>query len=273
MKIKTIPFLLIPLFSVSMAQYTVIYPMSNVNFVNTAKWKPADPVTSEWHVSGDYYDCKSELPATDSIDNGQEFQQTIAGCSQDSTRTVQQREQNLDTLEYRNVGNVVTETKTDTDVSYTKTAYGTGANESYTITYGAGAIVNSVNKFVGAYARSNTNVDIGVKSMNSDNQRVLIYFSNSSGTTCKVNFGVTEEKGWTPSTKTNLQTALAFVNKYKYLDFYNADHSLAKRYAITGAGNTTNGDGAYKSLSITCSEFNLWYSNPALYSKAVLNTL
>lgn len=273
MKIKTIPFLLIPLFSVSMAQYTVIYPVSNINFVNAVKWNTAEPVTSEWVVSGDYYDCKSELPASNTIDNGQEFQQTLSGCSQDSTRTVQQREQNPDTLAYRNVGEAITETKTDANVYYTKTSYGTGANESYTITYGAGTIVNSVNKFVGAYARSNLSIDIGTKSMNSDNQRVLIYLSNASGTTCKLNFGVTEEKGWTPSTKTNLQTALAFVNKYKYLDFYNADRSLAKRYNITAAGNTTNGDGAYKSLSIPCAEFNIWYNAPTLYSKAVLNTL
>lgn len=273
MKIKKIPFLLLPLFPVSMAEYTVIYPVSNIKFVNESQWVVTEPLISEWVGSGEYYDCSSELPASNTIDNGKEFEQKLSGCSQDMTRTVQNRERNKDTGDYKNVGTAITETKTDTGLSYTKTSYGTGANESYTISYGAGTIVNSVNKFVGSYARSNLSIDIGTKSTNSDGQRVLIYLSNASGTTCKVNFGVTESRGWTPNTTTNLKTALAFVNKYKYLDFYNADNSLGKRYNISAAGNTTNGDGAYKSLSIPCTEFNVWYNAPTMYSKAVLNTL
>lgn len=273
MKIKTIPFLLIPLFSVSMAQYTVIYPVSNINFVNAAKWNTAEPVTSDWSISGDYYDCKSELPASDTIDNGQEFQQTLSGCSQDSTRTVQQREQNTDTLAYRNVGEAVTETKTDTNVSYTKTSYGTGANESYTINYGAAAVTSSGNRFVGVYARSNTGVVLGTKYMNSDNQRVMVYYSSPSASTCRLYMGVSEEAGWTPSTKTNLSTALAFVNKYKYIDIYNANNTLFKRYDFTMAGSIANNDGAYKALVIPCEDMNPVYTNPSVYSKAVLNTL
>lgn len=273
MKIKRMPFLLLPLFSLSMAQYTVIYPVSNITFINGSKWISAEALVSEWVVSDKYYNCSSELPASVSIDKGQEFQQTLSGCSQDKTRTVQEREQNPDTLEYRDVGEAQTETQTDTGLSYSKTSYGTGDNESFTVRYGAGAGFVNPNRFVGAYARSNNGLDLGTKHMNSDNQRVLVYYSSPNANTCRIYMGVSEEAGWTPNTTTNLTTALAFVNKYKYVDIYNADNSLFKRYDFTMAGSIANNDGAYKAMIIPCGEMNPFYSNPSFYSKAVLNTL
>lgn len=273
MKIKTIPFLLLPLFSLSMAQYTVRYPVSNINFVNASKWNSAEPVTSEWTVSGDYYGCSSETPLANTVLKGESFEQTLSGCSQDQTRTVQQREQNPDTLEYRNVGSAVTETQTETGLSYIRTSQGTLENETFTLNYGAEAVTNSGNRFVGIYARSNTGVVLGTKYMNSDNQRVLVYYSSPSASTCRLYFGVAEEAGWTPNTTTNLSTALAFVNKYKYIDIYNADNSLFKRYDFTMAGSIANNDGAYKAMIIPCTDMNPFYSNPSVYSKAVLNTM
>ena len=270
---KIIPFLLLPLFSVSLAEYTVMYPVSNINFINGSQWISAENLVSEWVVNDEYYNCSSELPLSDTIDLGQEFEQTLSGCSQDKTRTVQQREQNKDTGEYKNVGEAVTETETDSGLTYTKTAYGTGANESFTVNYGAGAGFVSPNRFVGAYARSNNGLDLGTKHMNSDNQRVLVYFSSPSASTCRLYMGVSEAAGWTPNTTTNLTTALAFVNKYKYVDIYNANNTLFKRYNFTMAGSIANNDGAYKALIIPCSEMDPFYSNPSFYSKAVLNTL
>jgi len=272
-KIKTIPFLLLPLFSLSMAEYTVVYPVSNITFVNVPKWNSAEPIISEWVVSGDYYGCSSELPAANTVNKGESFEQTLSGCSQDKTRTVQQREQNPDTLEYRNIGAAVTETQTETGLTYTKTSQGTLENETFTLTYGAQAVTSGSNRFVGIYARSNTGVDLGTKYMNSDNQRVLVYFSSPNVSTCRLYFGVSEEAGWTPNTTTNLSTALAFVNKYKYIDLYNADNSLFKRYEFTMAGSTVNNDGAYKAMIVPCTDMNPFYSNPSVYSKAVLNTM
>lgn len=271
MKIKIAPFLLLPLCSVAMAQYIVKFPVENITFSNDSQWIEAEAIVSDW-VTGDYYGCAAQTPESNTIQSGVEFEQTLSGCNQDKTRTTQYRQQNKKTLEYRNIGNPITETSTESNLTYKKNTYGTLENETFTIGYGAEAIKYGNNRFVGVYARSNTGVVLGTKYMNSDNQRVLVYFSSPSTTTCRLYFGVAEESGWTPNTTTNLQTALAFVNKYKYIDLYNADNSLYKRFDFTMAGSTVNNDGAYKALIIPCTDMDPFYSNPSVYSKAILNT-
>lgn len=95
------------------------------NSIGTLKtWVDISPSYTEWTNSGSVKNCSNWSPATASINAGQSFTQTATNCQQDQTSLKQDREQETTTLEIRNKGIAVTDTKTITATS-TRTEIGT----------------------------------------------------------------------------------------------------------------------------------------------------
>lgn len=111
------------------ASYIIKYPMEggnghlgagSITFKNEPKipeapkgnWKPVDSIYTQWVKTGDLYGCSNLTPAASTVWRGVTFTQTYTDCKQDQSRTRQDREQEVDTLEYRNVGDLVTLTQT-----------------------------------------------------------------------------------------------------------------------------------------------------------------
>lgn len=89
------------------------------------EWIATTPTYSEWTNVGTIYGCLVWTPETNTIDNGQSFTQTATDCKQDQTRTRQDREQEVNTLSYRDVGELITENQTLTNQTNTRSAVGT----------------------------------------------------------------------------------------------------------------------------------------------------
>lgn len=69
--------------------------------------------------------CSNWTPLETTVDVGVSFPQTATNCQQNQTRTVQNREQNDYSHEYKNVGDLITENKTLSGQSSQRTAIGT----------------------------------------------------------------------------------------------------------------------------------------------------
>lgn len=88
-------------------------------------WQPAEPIYSEWTNKGDIYGC-NWTPAASLVLRDEPFNQSETDCKQDQTRTKQDREQEIATLAFRNIGTPTIENKTTNAVSdRTQTATGT----------------------------------------------------------------------------------------------------------------------------------------------------
>ena len=121
--------------SISMAEYSMRYTLdgSAISIKNpsvvtppviTPKWIPAESVTTEWSNNGPITACSNWAPSADTMIFDEYFTQTATDCQQPQSRTVQEREQNDVTLEYRNVGSPTIENKNIT-VTDTKQEIGT----------------------------------------------------------------------------------------------------------------------------------------------------
>jgi hypothetical protein len=87
-------------------------------------WLSAAPLYSTWANTASAAVCTTWTPDPTTIDAGNSFQQTSADCKQNQTRTLQPREQNTTTLEYRNAGVVQTLSQVAT-VTMTRVSTGT----------------------------------------------------------------------------------------------------------------------------------------------------
>lgn len=67
-------------------------------------WRVTDPLYGEWINVGGIYGCSNWAPAPTSMLKDEPYNQTATDCKQDQSRTIQDREQETTTLEYRNVG-------------------------------------------------------------------------------------------------------------------------------------------------------------------------
>lgn len=121
--------------SISMAAYSMRYTLdgSAISIKNpsvvtppviTPKWVPAESIITEWSNSGAVSSCSNWTPTADTMIFDEYFAQTATDCQQPQSRTVQEREQNDVTLEYRDVGTPTLESKNIT-VSQTKQEMGT----------------------------------------------------------------------------------------------------------------------------------------------------
>ena len=88
-------------------------------------WRVTDPLYSEWTNKGDIYGC-NWTPAASLVLRDEPFNQSETDCKQDQIRTKQDREQEIATLAFRNIGTPTIENKTTNAVSdRTQTATGT----------------------------------------------------------------------------------------------------------------------------------------------------
>lgn len=89
------------------------------------EWLAATPSYTSWIDDGGLYGCSNWTPDPSTVTLGDAFTQTGSDCSQNQTRTKQDREQETTTLAYRNVGTPITESNILTGLTDTRSATGT----------------------------------------------------------------------------------------------------------------------------------------------------
>lgn len=161
MKLSIISFCILSSFThVAMAEYNIKYNLENKNggslpsgsiqFKNKdeqTKWIPTDPIISEWVNDGDIFDCSNWSPLENTVSNGISFEQKSTSCKQNQTRTLQNREKNEATNEYRNVGNLSQETRTLTDKESSRNGIGTKQPEECDYKYGGAGVLSAWFKY------------------------------------------------------------------------------------------------------------------------------
>lgn len=100
------------------------------------KWIPASPTVSDWANSGSPTACVNWTPDASTVDIGVTFNQNATDCKQLQTRTVQNREQNEVTQEFRNVGTATTENQTLTNQKSIRVSTGTKTLDECSYVYG-----------------------------------------------------------------------------------------------------------------------------------------
>lgn len=114
------------------SNYQVIYGEKQINGENirfVSKWLKSDPLLGEWLIVGSPTGCSAWTPDPSTKDIDVTFEQSATGCSQEQTRTVQEREKNNVTHEYRPVGSATNENRTLTNQTITRSAVGTKTKE------------------------------------------------------------------------------------------------------------------------------------------------
>lgn len=120
----TLP-LLISLIGVnSLANYTIVYPVKFVNFINVVKWEDTDSQYSDWTNAGSPSNCKIKSPLENTVTSGQPFEQTLSKCDINQERTETKYLVRKDTGETKPNG-TVTETRLFTDYTYKIQSVGT----------------------------------------------------------------------------------------------------------------------------------------------------
>ncbi len=89
----------------------------------------AAPVYSEWVNSGALAGCSNWTPDPSTMTAGAVFTQNATNCTQEQTRTRQDRKQETTLLMYRNVGMAVNEGQTLSGLSSSRGAVGTKENK------------------------------------------------------------------------------------------------------------------------------------------------
>lgn len=106
-------------------QYRNIGAISTRDAIGSLEtWVSIEPEYSLWANSGGLYGC-SWSPLTSTVASGKAFTQNGTNCKQDQTRLRQDREQESNTLQTRNNGDLITETQTLTGLTSQRTATGT----------------------------------------------------------------------------------------------------------------------------------------------------
>jgi len=114
------------------ASYMAIYGEKQINGDNIrfiSKWLKSDPLLGDWLIVGSPTGCSAWTPDPSTKDIDVTFEQSATGCSQEQTRTVQEREKNNVTHEYRPVGSATNENRTLTNQTITRSAVGTKTKE------------------------------------------------------------------------------------------------------------------------------------------------
>lgn len=124
-KLSTIALLAGLAITSSYASYSIVYPISDINFTNVPKieetWSAGEPVMSQWTYG--QKECSNWLPSESTKAIGVSYQQTANDCSVEKTRSVQNTEiSNLGNN--RNVGELTTETETEKNLTDSRVAYG-----------------------------------------------------------------------------------------------------------------------------------------------------
>ena len=104
-------------------------------------WVTSPAIYTDWVNSGEIYGC-TFLPKPATIEAGISFTQSAMGCSQNKTRLKQDREQEVTTLLYREVGEAIIETSEEGNLNATRPSTGTMyciyTNNEYAMKAGSG---------------------------------------------------------------------------------------------------------------------------------------
>lgn len=104
-------------------------------------WVTSTAIYTDWVNSGEIYGC-TFLPKPATIEAGISFTQSAMGCSQNKTRLKQDREQEVTTLLYREVGEAIIETSEEGNLNATRPSTGTMyciyTNNEYAMKAGSG---------------------------------------------------------------------------------------------------------------------------------------
>jgi hypothetical protein len=104
-------------------------------------WVTSTAIYTDWVNSGEIYGC-TFLPEPATIEDGISFTQSAMGCSQNKTRLKQDREQEVTTLLYREVGEAIIETSEEGNLNATRPSTGTMhckyTNNEYAMKVGSG---------------------------------------------------------------------------------------------------------------------------------------
>ena len=124
-------------------------------------WAATNPTYTSWVNNGAINSCSNWSPLANTVTINSSFTQTATDCKQPQTRSRQDREQEANTLAYRNVGVPVTETQNVT-VTSTQSSVGTketwvSATSTYTAWVNNGAINSCSN-----WSPATSGVDFGV---------------------------------------------------------------------------------------------------------------
>lgn len=124
-------------------------------------WAATTPAYTAWVNNGEINNCSDWSPLANTVTINSSFTQTATDCKQPQTRSRQDREQEANTLAYRNVGVPVTETQNVT-VTSTQSAVGTketwvSATSTYTSWVNNGALTGCSN-----WSPATSEVDFGV---------------------------------------------------------------------------------------------------------------
>lgn len=271
MKLKKIAYFLtfisLPLYA---SDYQARIPFKDTHFIsnNEEKWLSYTPQYSDWVYVGNYYNCLENTPDPKDYNINENFVQTHSGCYRDKSRIVQNRIQNSKTGEIKNTGEPIPENVTDNQLSYSETIQGT--NGGYTIFFGAGSATYSGNIVVGMYARTSYSIDIGNKTYNTDNNRVLVYYNQdyANSSVCYLRFAITGKNGWNPGEPAPAK-ALSFLSQYNYLTTYDKNNNNLGKVALGRA--TASDAGYFKHATIPCSIVTKFYSDLTYVKKAVLS--
>lgn len=131
-KLKILALALLSITATASANYEVRYGEKSINGDNisfVSKWLKSDPLIGDWFNVGTPTGCSTWSPNSNTVKAGEIFQQSATGCTQDQTRTVQEREQNNVSNEYRPIGSVKNENRTLTNQTITRSAVGTKTAE------------------------------------------------------------------------------------------------------------------------------------------------
>ena len=233
-------------------------------------WIAAPPLLGDLVDSSDYYGCASALPATDYYYQGVAFEQTHSGCSKDQTQTVQPRQVNTKTGDFRDQGPETSQVVTETGQSYVTNEVGT--SNIYSIAMAAGKYTTDAGiTTVGMYARTNTGADIGKKIYTPEGDRALLYFIEPAPTdpnpVCYARLAATGPNGWEPG-RTITQTSVAFMNKSTVLHLYNDAGVMFRTYTLSSV--TQVDGGAYRDSVADCSDMNAFYNDLGYISKGTV---
>lgn len=132
MKKIIIPLVLAFTSTMANAEYTIHIPLEqnkggtlpDGSISITSEWVDTSTVYGEWLDQGHPYDCISWFPAASTITVGETFTQTATDCSQDQTRTAQDREVETISGIVRDKAEPYTQSRTIT-VSSTRDSVGT----------------------------------------------------------------------------------------------------------------------------------------------------
>lgn len=106
-------------------------------------WVPASPTVTEWTNSGAPTGCTNWTPDASTVDVNVTFTQNATDCNQLQTRTVQNREQNEVTQEFRNVGVATTENKTLSNQPNSRPATGSKTLNECSYVYGSTTVMSA----------------------------------------------------------------------------------------------------------------------------------